>query len=303
MTVLAPGLRYVDLHFQQTPGVIATAVFEANGRIALLDPGPSSTLPTLRAELARGGRSLADVDAVLLTHIHLDHAGATGTIAGQRPDVRVYVHKVGAPHLIDPTKLLKSAMRLYGDDMATLWGEFLPVPASQIVELSGGELIDVAGRVLEVADTPGHASHHVSYLDRASRLAFVGDVAGVRIPGSAFVLPPTPPPDLDLDLWRTSIDRVRAWHADGLFLTHFGLVTTPEPHLHALLARLSAYADLAKACLVEGDDATQRDCFVREMMLDLRRHMGESDAARYAVAVPPDQCWQGLARYWKKRAA
>lgn len=143
-----------------------------------------------------------------------------------------------------------------------------------------------------------------SYFDTDSRLALVGDVAGVRVPPRTFVLPPTPPPDIDVEAWQASIDRVLAWHPDGLFLTHFGLVSTPVPHCTELMTRLRAYADLARACLAEeADEATQRARFTREMLLDMRRSLGEQDAARYSLAVPPDQCWQGLARYWKKRGS
>jgi glyoxylase-like metal-dependent hydrolase (beta-lactamase superfamily II) len=302
MMVLAPGIRFADLRFRHTPSVIATVVLEGSGRIALIDPGPTSTLATLREELGRGGRSIADVEAVLLTHIHLDHAGATGTLVAENPRIRVYVHAVGAPHLIDPTKLLNSATRLYGHQMDELWGPFLPVPVEQITPLGGGEAIEVVGRALSVAATPGHASHHVSYFDSASRLAFVGDVGGVRVPPGSFVLPPTPPPDIDLDAWQESVDRILAWHPDALFLTHFGLVSTPIPHLQQLITRLGAYVDLAKSCLSSGaDEDAQRERFIREMSLDVRRAIGEENAARYMLAVPPDQCWQGLARYWKKR--
>jgi glyoxylase-like metal-dependent hydrolase (beta-lactamase superfamily II) len=301
MKVLAPGVRFVDLQFRGSPHVIATAVLDGSGRAALIDPGPTSTLPALRAGLEHGGISLADVDAILLTHIHLDHAGATGTIVAEYPRVKVYVHERGAPHLVDPTKLLNSATRLYGERMDTLWGSVLAVPKSHITALTGGESIGAGGRTLNVAYTPGHAFHHVSFFDRESGLAFVGDVAGVRTPETDFVLPPTPPPDIDLTAWRASIDRVLAWHPNGLFLTHFGLVSTPSTHMQALLVRLDAYAEFARSSLAAGgDDEAQRDRFIAEVLGDLRQAVGDAAAARYLLAVPPDQCWQGLARYWKK---
>ena len=303
MNVLASGVRYVALNFRGAPHVIATAVVEGRGQVALVDTGPASTLPALREGLARGGLSLADVDALLLTHIHLDHAGAAGTIVAEHPRVKVYVHERGAPHLIDPTKLLNSATRLYGDQMNALWGPFLPVPASQVKALTGGETVEAGGRSLSVAYTPGHASHHLAWFDRDSQIAFVGDVAGMRVPGQQFVMPPTPPPDIDLEAWETSVDRVLAWAPHSLFLTHFGLVSTPAPHLHELLARLRRYAEIARVSLADSDDPdAQRDRFMADVLQDLRTAVGEPAASRYMLAAPLEQCWQGLARYWKKRS-
>jgi glyoxylase-like metal-dependent hydrolase (beta-lactamase superfamily II) len=304
MNVLSPGARFIDLQFRGSSQVIATVVLEGSGEVALIDPGPTSTLPALRAGLERGGLSLGDVDAILLTHIHLDHAGATGVIVAEHPRIRVYVHERGAPHLIDPTKLLNSATRLYGDQMDALWGAFLAVPAAQVTALAGGEDVRAGGRTLKSAYTPGHASHHLAFFDRDSGIAFVGDVGGVRVPGSDVVLPPTPPPDIDLELWRGSVDRLLAWHPNGLFLTHFGLASSPAPHLQELLARLTHYAELARASLAAGgSDDEQRQRFEADMLRELRQRVGDVAAARYALAVPPGQCWQGLARYWKKRHA
>ena len=181
MNPLAAGISYVDLQFQGVPRVIATAVLHGTGGVALIDPGPSTTLPALTAALERAGIPLADVTALLLTHIHLDHAGAAGTLVHANPRLRVYVHEQGAPHLVDPTKLVASAARLYGDAMDRLWGEVRPVPADAIVSLGGGERIAGGGRDLEVAYTPGHASHHVSYFSREAGMAFVGDTAGIRL--------------------------------------------------------------------------------------------------------------------------
>lgn len=303
MNVLASGVRYIDLQFRGAPHVIATAVLEGRGQVALVDPGPASTLPALREGLARGGVSLADVDALLLTHIHLDHAGAAGAIVAEHPRVKVYVHERGAPHLIDPTKLLNSATRLYGDQMDALWGPFLPVPASQVIALGGGEIVEAGGRALAVAYTPGHASHHLAWFDRDSGIAFVGDVGGMRAPDQQFVMPPTPPPDIDLDAWDASVARVLAWHPDSLFLTHFGLVSSPVPHLQELLSRLRRYADIARDSLAaSGDPDSQRDRFIADVLQDLRRAVGEPAATRYTLAAPLDQCWQGLARYWKKKS-
>src|SRR5262245_8258963 len=163
MNTLSAGVSYVDLMFLQMPRIIATVVLQGSSGVTLIDPGPASTLGTLRQALSQAGISVGDVTAILLTHIHLDHAGATGTLVEENPRLRVYVHEVGAPHMIDPSRLVSSATRLYGADMDRLWGEFLPVPEASIEMLVGGERIVVSGRPLDVAYTPGHASHHVSF--------------------------------------------------------------------------------------------------------------------------------------------
>jgi glyoxylase-like metal-dependent hydrolase (beta-lactamase superfamily II) len=191
MMTIASGMRYVDVGFRHRPQIIATAVLDSAAGVALVDPGPTSCLQTLREELRAGGADLADIRAILLTHIHLDHAGATGTLVRENPGIRVYVHEVGAPHLVDPTRLLASATRLYGAAMDDLWGAFLPVPASNVTALAGGERLEVGGRTLDVAATPGHASHHVCYFDAATGVAFIGDMGGVHIPKTSYILPPT----------------------------------------------------------------------------------------------------------------
>ena len=181
MNTLASGLSYLDLQFLDTPRVIASVILSGPDGVAIIDPGPSSTLTSLRAGLARAGIAIADVRTILLTHIHLDHAGATGTLLAENPALRVYVHEKGAPHMVDPSKLMASATRLWGDDMDRLWGEMRPVPADAITVLRGGERIAAGGRDLEVAYTPGHASHHVSYFAGDAGIAFVGDTAGAAV--------------------------------------------------------------------------------------------------------------------------
>jgi glyoxylase-like metal-dependent hydrolase (beta-lactamase superfamily II) len=303
MMTLASGLSYVDLHFLGTPRVIATVVLHGSAGAALIDPGPSSTLPALRSELDRAGIALSDVTAILLTHIHLDHAGATGTLVRANPKLRVYVHENGAPHMIDPSKLLASATRLYGDDMDRLWGEVLPVASEAVIPLTGGERIAVGGRDLDVAYTPGHASHHVSYFSGDTGIAFVGDTAGVRVVQAGTIVPPTPPPDIDLDLWKTSIARIGGWNPETLFVTHFGPHRPVTAHLSELADELDRAAALAKASLArEGDDDDREAWFAGEIRRRLRQRMGEGDARAYEVAGRFDLNWRGLARYWRKRA-
>lgn len=304
MVTLSPGLRFADVRFQGVPGVIATAVLEGPTGIALLDPGPSSCLPALESALAEGGRSLGEVQVILLTHIHLDHAGATGTIVGRVPGVRVYVHERGARHLIDPEKLLHSATQLYGDRMDSLWGAVEAVPAAAVTPLAGGELLDVVGRSLEVAYTPGHAQHHVAFFDTASRVAFVGDVGGCRTAGMSTVMPPTPPPDIDLEAWRESVARILAWQPEGLFLTHFALYQSPAAHLATMLDRLERLAELARQLLHDTTvpDEAREPRFRDDARRLLRRELSEDDLRRLELAVPLDMCWRGLARYWRKKA-
>lgn len=303
MSTLAPGLDYIDLNFLGNPEIIATAVLQGVAGVALIDPGPSTTLETLRAALQRKGIAIADVRQLLLTHIHLDHAGVAGTLVRENPAIQVFVHERGAPHMIEPSKLLASTQRLYGADMERLWGDFLPIPADRIRVLKGEERIAVGGRELHVAYTPGHASHHVSYFDPSSRVAFVGDTAGIRRGDGRYIMPPTPPPDVDLDAWRTSEERILAWDPDTLFLTHFGPFHGARTHFQELMDRLAEWSLIVRRLLADPtlDDDRRLHAFVEEALLDLRRRVGEQAAEQYNRAGRLDYSWQGLARYWRKR--
>lgn len=296
---LAPGLSYVDLLFQGLPRVIATAVFQADRGVALVDPGPTSTLPTLRAALGRAGISVADLRALVLTHIHLDHAGASGTLVRENPKLRVYVHEKGAPHMMDPQKVVASAARLYGDAMDRLWGEVLPVPGENVNVLRGGERISVAGRELDVAYTPGHASHHVSYFNADTGIAFVGDTAGLRLRPGADIVPATPPPDIDLEAWRASLATVGRWDADTLFITHFGPSAPAAMHLAEFADTLETTAAFVKTLLAKEGTEEEHEAWFRDEMRRRMRHGSDADA--YDVAARLDLSWKGLARYWRKR--
>ncbi len=227
-------MRLIDVKHLGRPRVIGC--WEVDG--ALVDPGPESSMDTLLEALGD-----EQPRALLLTHIHLDHAAATGALVRRWPDLEVYVHERGAPHLIDPSKLLASAERLYGDEMERLWGEIVPVPEANVKALTGGE--NVLG--MRVAYTPGHASHHVCYLHEETGTAFVGDVAAVRIPPSDMIIPPTPPPDIDVEAWIDSIAIVESWRPERLALTHFGQVDEPIGHLEVVRERLHEEAELARA--------------------------------------------------------
>jgi glyoxylase-like metal-dependent hydrolase (beta-lactamase superfamily II) len=304
MITLAAGLDYVDLNFLGVPEIIATAVLHGTSGVALIDPGPSTTLGSLTASLARMSISIGDVRQILLTHIHLDHAGVTGTLVRQNPAIEVFVHERGAPHMIDPSKLLASAGRLYGLEMDRLWGDFLPVPPDRIRSLKGEERISAGGRNLEVAYTPGHASHHVTYFDPSTRMAFAGDTAGIRRPGRDHVMPPTPPPDIDLDAWRVSEDRILSWDPDTLFLTHFGPFHGARVHFQDMTERLALWSRIVRRLLVDAslDEDQRLNAFMGEALLELKRKVGGAEAEQYNRAGRLYYSWQGLSRYWKKRA-
>lgn len=304
MSPLAHGLDYVDVRFLGYPQIIATAVLHGPAGVALVDPGPSAALAALKAALLAKGFGLEAVRAILLTHIHLDHAGSTGTLVREWPDVTVYVHERGAAHLIDPSRLLESAARLYGDDLSRLWGEVAAVPAANVRALRGGEVIEAGGRALEVAYTPGHASHHVCYFDRSSGVAFTGDVTGIRRGSGRYVMPPTPPPDIDLERWQQSLDRVMAWSPDTLFITHFGPWQALRTHVEELRDRLTDWGRRAKALVDRRDLDEGARCaeFVRQVTQDLERHLPAAEAAFYERAGRSDYSWHGLARYWRKRS-
>ncbi len=296
-------MKTIDLHFQGRSRVIATAVLKGPSGIALIDPGPSSTLHTLESGLQALGHELKDVKALLLTHIHLDHAGASGTLAARLPGVPVYVHQRGAPHMADPTKLMDSARRLYGDHMDELWGEMRPVSADRLHVLTGGERLDLTGRTLQVAYTPGHASHHVSYLDHSSGVAYVGDTAGIRRVRD-YIVAPTPPPDIDLEAWAASLQTIESWRPSALYLTHFGRAHDVADHLRRFRQVLDTSARRVKATLAtEGTDDDRIKRYVEEMRADIARDMPEDEARSFETAAPFDQLWLGLARYWRKRAA
>jgi len=251
----------------------------------IVDPGPSSCLSELLAALVgRPPRVLA------LTHIHLDHAGAAGSLVRHFPDAEVWVHERGAAHLIDPSKLLASAQRLYGDEMHRLWGDVLPVPADRLRVLGGGEVIGE----FAVAYTPGHASHHVSYLHRPTRRAFTGDVTGVRI-GRGRVMAPTPPPDIDVEAWHASLNLIEAWRPLALSLTHFGNYDDVADHLAAARAALEYERELALASTEER--------FCAAIRAPVSSSGAADAAAAYEQAMPPAQSFSGLRRYLNRRAS
>ncbi len=304
MDTVAKDTIRIDVEHMGNPQVIAACLLKSEGGSAVVDPGPSSALPTLKRKLAQCGLSVAQLDAILLTHIHLDHAGATGTLVAENPRLRVYVHERGATHMAQPDKLLASAQRLYGGEMERLWGEFRAVPPQNLHVLKGGERIHAGGRTLEVEYTPGHASHHVSYFDESTGIAFIGDTAGIRIANRPYIVPPTPPPDIDLELWGKSLDLILARKPAKLFLTHFGAAEPIDEHVAELRERLAQWAGMVRESLKNNlDDTARANEFAAAVQVDLQKKFSAPESAQYVKGAGLDLCWMGLARYWRKRAA
>lgn len=276
------SLRNIDLHFGGHPHAIGVYLVETDDGLALFDCGPATTLPALERGLDAHGVELGEIRHLLLSHIHFDHAGAVGPIVRRHPELTVWVSPIGAPHLIDPSRLERSARRLYGDLFDELWGELAPVPEENIRAAEG----DVLG--WECFPTTGHASHHVSYFRNGTLLA--GDAAGVRMPGGSYVLPVSPPPDIDVEAWHATAAAIRARSPERLALIHFGVHEDVETHLDRLERELDRWA-------ARVHDGMEADEFVAAARADAG---DEADA--YDRVAPFWQCWQGLKRYWDTRA-
>jgi len=282
---------------------IATALLESDGHRAIVDPGPGSTLETLRQRLQAHGLAVGDLDAILLTHIHLDHAGATGSLVRENPRLPVYVHKNGAPHMADPTKLLASAQRLWPNDLQRLFGETLPVPTENLRILEGGETLALGTRKVAVVYTPGHASHHVSYFDNEEGAAFVGDTTGVRIEGHPYVMPATPPPDIDLDIWDTSFAAILERKPARLFLTHFGFSENPSEHIMLFREHLHKWAALTEKIIRSASsDSAAMDAFMSATYAEIAQYLPADEVEHYAFSAGLNLSFLGLARYLRKRA-
>jgi len=296
-------IAVIDLNWVGHPRSIATALLRTENSAVLVDPGPASCISTLREQLSARGLKVSDLHAILLTHIHLDHAGATGTLVRENPGLQVYVHENGAPHMNDPTKLLNSAARLYGDTMQHLFGEFLPVPRQNLQALRGGESVTLGGRRLQVLYTPGHASHHVTYFDPQDGTAFVGDTAGISVNGHPFILPATPPPDISLELWDASLDAISNLHPRHLFLTHFSFSDRPGEHIAHYRERLHHWGERTASIMASGlDEAACIQKFSEEVAADAAKYVSKEEFERVAFAAALNLSWLGLARYHKKRA-
>jgi glyoxylase-like metal-dependent hydrolase (beta-lactamase superfamily II) len=273
-------MREIDVRHLGVPDVVCCYQHED----VIVDPGPGVTIDTLLEALGD------DVPAkILLTHIHLDHAGVTGALVRRWPGVEVWVHERGARHMADPSRLMASAGRIYGDDMDRLWGEMVPVPEENLRVLRGGETIGP----WRVEYTPGHASHHVSYLHEGSGIAFVGDACGVRIDAGP-VLPPTPPPDIDLDAWHASLRTIAAWAPERIAVTHFGAWGDVAEHIAALHANLDRWAEVSRR--------TDADSYAAAIMEEVRSHTNGGASESFFQAMPPHMLWAGWERYFASKA-
>ena len=274
-------LSNIDLGFAGREHAIGVYVVDTGDGLALFDCGPASTLDGLHAGLAARGLELSDIRHLLLSHIHLDHAGAAGSLVREHPGLTVWVSAVGAPHVVDPSRLERSARRLYGDTFDDLWGQLAPVPEENVRIATG----DVLG--WDSFPTRGHANHHVSYLRDGTLLA--GDAAGVRMPGAAYVLPVSPPPDIDVEAWHATVAEIRRRGVERLALIHFGVHEDVNSHLDRLEAELDRWAGRVR-------DGMSQEAFVETALVD-----AGDDSETYDRVAPFWQSWQGLRRYWDTR--
>jgi glyoxylase-like metal-dependent hydrolase (beta-lactamase superfamily II) len=294
----------VDLDWMGRPRSIGAVLLESDGHYAILDPGPASTLETLRAQLLQRALSVSDLEAILLTHIHLDHAGATGSLLRENPNLRVFVHNKGAAHLVDPSKLLASAGRLWGDDLQRLFGETLGVSEQNIQILEGGETLSVGTRKFDVIYTPGHASHHVTYFDEQEGVAFAGDTAGIRIANGPYIMPATPPPDIDLAIWDQSFAAILDRRPSKLFVTHFGYAENPAKHIADFRERLHLWADITENALRSTSELeVALQSFLDKTQTEMREYISAADAEQHAFTAGLPLSFLGLARHIRKRSA
>jgi glyoxylase-like metal-dependent hydrolase (beta-lactamase superfamily II) len=281
-----PGLEPIDLHHQGVERAVGVYLLDTDDGPALFDCGPSTTIEALKTGLADAGLKLGDLRHLLLSHIHLDHAGAAGVLVREHPGLVVHVSAIGAPHLVAPERLERSARRLYGDTFDTLWGELAPVPEGN-VRIAEGDVVGLA-----CFPTPGHASHHVSYLDRDGTL-YAGDAAGVRIQPGRTIFPPTPPPEFDLEAWQATLDEIERRAPERLALVHFGVFDDPVRHLAELRLELYDWAEFVQG----GASEQEFIAYGRTELADA----GE-DVDHFDLAMPLWQSYRGLARWAEKQA-
>ncbi len=297
----AGGVWTVDTFHNGLPGTIAVFLVPLpQGGFAMVESGPGVTLENVVAGVEAAGWELDDLRSLLLTHIHLDHAGAAGALAAHT-DAEVVVHSVGAPHLADPARLVNSARRIYGEAMDELWGSMESVPRERLHAVEGGETLDVGGLAVRVLHTPGHASHHVSYLLPDGTM-FTGDSAGIRLPGSPLTRPALPPPELSLEAWEESVTRMRDACPDRLFLTHFGEVAPADEHLGGLPERNRRWAEEVLAGLQAGESDDELVARVERLEDGELDRAGANAGVRLRNKVTSDAAMtvMGVARYWRK---
>jgi len=303
VTQIRDGFWQISLPFQDEEEIIGSYLLAGKDELVLIDPGPSSTLDALLERMRYTGFDPQDLTHILVTHVHLDHAGAVGSLARRVPKARVSVHKLGAPHLLDTSKLVASAKRIYGEKMQQLWGTIEPVPEEQLNVLEGNEILNLADRRLEVHYAPGHAIHHVIFFDAHSGELFAGDVAGVRLQGNDFVRPPTPPPDLDLEAWSASLDLLKRLRPDVLYIAHYGAVRNMRSHISSLRERLYGWGDFVLHAMNEGKTEEEIIAMlIKQANPELERVSRTfRDVVRYDIATNYPMTVQGYMRYWRKK--
>lgn len=292
-------INTLDLYFQNTSQTIASYLVEGPKGPVLIETGPGSTLQNLLEQLSRHGYQPIDIQHIIVTHIHFDHAGAAGWWAQQGSTI--YVHHFGAPHLIQPDRLIRSATRIYGDQMDPLWGEILPAPKEKVVSLFDGDTIEVGGLSFRVIETPGHARHH--HVIQLGEFAFTGDAAGIKLGDSPLLDIPAPPPEFDLEAWQHSLDRLLQMNFRTIYPTHFGKVEEVKLHLEAIKALLNESAYLVRHCLETGMERDQIQAEYQAWYLRRGEPFGLNDAAmqKYEVTNPLYMSVDGILRYWQKK--
>lgn len=304
VTHIRAGLWQISLPFQDEEEIIGSYLLAGKDELVLIDPGPGSTLEALLSGIHEAGFDPQDLTHILVTHVHLDHAGVVGSLARRVSRAKVYVHSQGAAHLLDTSKLVASAQRIYGERMNELWGEIEAVPEDQLQSLKGGDILNLAGRRLEVHYAPGHAIHHIVFFDAHSGELFAGDVAGVHLQGIDFVRPPTPPPDLDLEEWSASLDLIKRLRPDVLYIGHYGAVNDIAPHISRLRERLYGWGDFVLRAMNEGKNEEEIIALlIKQANPELERVSRTfRDVVRYDIATNYPMTVQGYMRYWKLKS-
>ncbi len=306
MTIVTPldsNSWQISLPFMGEEEIIGSYLLAGGNELAIIDPGPGSMIEALLDAIRQAGFEPHDVTHLLATHVHLDHAGSVGSLVKYMPRAKVYAHSKGVPHLLDTTKVVASATRIYGDRMKQLWGEIESTPAERLQAIENEDVVHTAGRRLEVRYTPGHAVHHVIFFDASSGDLFAGDTAGVRLQGVDYVRPPTPPPDIDLEAWINSMNIIKELRPDVLYLGHFGATRTVEQHLQRLREQLGRWGNFVLQAMRAGKEEKE----ILRMLIEYTEpellHLTNDIRAvnRYEIATNYAMTVQGYMRYWRKK--
>lgn len=303
ITQISPGAWQISHPFLGENEIIGSYLLAGRDELAIIDPGPGSMVDSLLTSIQAVGFDPQEVTHILATHVHLDHMGAAGTLVRQLPRAQVYAHSKGAPHLLDTAKVVASASRIFGERMKLLWGEIESTPQERLSIIEGGDILNIAGRRLEVHYTPGHAVHHVIFFDAHSGELFAGDVAGVKLQDVDYVRPPTPPPDLDLEAWSDSINLVKSLRPDVLYIGHFGAIKNIPEHFDLLREKLNSWGDFVLGAMRDGkDEAEITAMLIEHTQPELLRAARDPHAIeRYEIATNYPMTVQGYMRYWLKK--